>query len=271
MLKAVSIIIAIAYLASCGAFFRVYVTENSGLRTTARAVSIIAVLLHIGYLAAITLVTGHHPITSMFEALTTLALMIVLVFFYIDFRVGAKTVGTLIFFLAFIAQAVSSVFITFEPGDYEMMRGIILPAHVYLALLGYAAYATAFLYSVMYLLLYGNIKSGRFGRLFRRFPSLEELDEMNYRSILVGLALMLVSIILGFVWSYETFTALPLWDAKVMFTLFTWMVYAVIVVFKFFFGWHGRRNAILSLCGFLLVVISFSLINTLAGSFHVHY
>ncbi len=271
MLKALSFLIAVAYLVSCGAFFRVYITENTGLRKTARFISIAAVVMHFAYLVALTVITGHHPITNMFEALTTLALMIVLVFFYIDFRVGAKTVGILTFFFAFIAQTVSSIFIRFEPGNYEMMRGLILPAHVYLALLGYAAFATAFLYSIMYLMLYGNIKSSSFGRLFRRFPSLEELDEMNYRAIAIGLVLMLISIILGFVWSYRTFAALPLWDAKVMFTLFTWMVYAAIIVCKYFFGWHGRRNAILAVCGFILVMTSFSLINTLAGSFHVHF
>ncbi|MFC1474416.1 inner membrane protein YpjD [bacterium] len=271
MLKLISYLIASAYLVVCGAYIMVYVREDSRLRQPARIFAVAATLAHLVYLVFLARSLHHHPITTVFEAAATLAFMVSALFIILDIRLGARSVGIFIFLFVFALQLVSSVFLEITPSEYSMMSGIILPAHIYLALLGYSAFTIGFLYSIMYILLHREIRSGGFGRVFRRFPSLEELDELNYQAVLAGLVLLFVSIVLGFVWYKIKFEALPFFDAKVMFTLFAWMLYMIIALFRTMYGWHGRRIAILSICGFLIVMTSFTLVNLLARSFHAHF
>ena len=271
MIRPFSYIMALTYLLVCGAYVIVYLKEDGKLRRPARMFAAAATLAGLGYLVVLSRSIGHHPITTVFEAAATLAFMVSAVFIYMDIRIGARSVGIFIYFFVFLLQAVSSVFIKTTFSIYPMMGGAVLPAHIYTALMGYSAFTIGFLYSVMYVLLHREIRSGGFGRLFRRFPSLEEIDELNFRAVLAGLGFLFVSIVLGFVWYNIQFDALPFFDAKVMFTLFAWMLYAIVAVFRTIYGWHGRRIAVLSICGFLIVMVSFTLVNLLARSFHAHF
>ncbi len=228
-------------------------------------------LAHVCYLASITVLMKHPPLTTISESVTTLAFMIVLIHVYIELRTGSRSGGMPIFFLAFILQGVSSIYMNFAPGVPRMMSNPLLMMHVALALMGYAAFGIAFLYSVMYLMLRREIKSGNFGLMFRGGQSLEELDEVNFRASLAGVGLLTVSIILGFTWSQISFGQLPFGDPKVMMTVFTALVYCVVLVFKTQFGWHGKRIAVLSICGFLLVIISIVVVNVMPLSFHTVY
>jgi len=263
--------VSLAYLAVCVLYLLVFLREDTRIRPRARAAAMAAVLLHFLFLASAAVHLGHHPIASVFEAFSTLALMVAILFVYVDIRVGTRSVGLFIFIFVFALQLVSSIFMDFTPGRSGPLEGYILPAHIYLALLGYAAFANGFFYSIMYLLLHRDIRSGRFGKFFRRFPALEELDEMNYRAIVAGLLILLVSIILGIIWFYITYGGLPFYYAKVMFTLFAWALYSVILVLRFLFGWHGRRIAIMSVIGFLIILASMTFVNAFAHSFHAHF
>jgi ABC-type uncharacterized transport system permease subunit len=263
--------VAIFYAAVFAVYIDAFVAENNRMRRAARVVVVVAIALHAAWLVWLALSLRHPPVTNVYEALSSLALVIVVLFLYIDARAGEKSIGVIVFPVVTVMQAVSAALIRFSPSKLEMAQGLIPPLHIYLALMGYAAFALAFICSLTFLLLDREIRSGRFGKFFRLFPSLEELDEMNHHAVMAGLALLLASILLGFAWSYKTFNALPFTDAKVMFTIFTWVVYVVVIAFKYFYGWQGRRSAILSVCGFALIMMSFSVINGLVGSFHAYF
>jgi ABC-type uncharacterized transport system permease subunit len=271
LLRLISYSISAVYLLVCVAYIMAYLREDGRLKSTARPFAATAALLHLAYLLTLSFSIKHHPITTVFEAASTLAFMISILYLYMDIRHGARSAGIFVFFFIFLLQAVSSVFIKLAPSEYRMMSGFVLPAHIYTALMGYSSFATGFLFSLMYMILHRDIRSGGFGRIFRHFPSLEHLDDLNYRAILAGLFLLFISIILGFIWYNTQFDALPLFDAKVMFTLFAWMLYAIVVVFRRIFGWHGGRIAVMSMVGFIIVMASFTIVNLLARSFHAHF
>lgn len=270
-IKLIGIAIALLYLGVSASFIRVFMKEDSRLRKPARVFAAVTVLMHLVYIIFLGVSIQRHPITSIFEASTTMALMLSLTFLFIGLFSESRSVGILVFLFVFVLQIVAALFIDYKPAEYQMMSGWILPAHIYIALAGYAAFATAFLHNIMYVLLERELKASRFGKLFRLFPSLEELDQTSFNAVLFGMVLLFVSIILGFVWYYINFNALPLNDAKVMFTLFAWVVYLIVIVFRYIFGWAGGRIAKLSMCGFILIMVSFSLVNTIARSFHAHF
>lgn len=71
--------------------------------------------------------------------------------------------------------------------------------------------------------------------------------------------------------SVIAFGLLPWHDAKVMTTVFTWLVYLAVLVFKPLFGWQGRRMSILSVCGFVIVAASMIFVNVIPHTFHNMY
>jgi HemX protein len=57
------------------------------------------------------------------------------------------------------------------------------------------------------------------------------------------------------------------WDQKQVFSLAAWLIYGAIIQLRRS-GWHGRRNAMLTLFGFAIVFISFVGIGFTSGSRH---
>jgi len=270
-MKIFSYVVALVYLATWIKYIHVFFSESDKHVLGARVLAVVAVALHVVYFAALGLELHHPPMSNIYESLTTLALMLSVIYLHLEFRSNTSSTGMPIFFLVFGLQLASSLFMRFAPGSTRLMGSPMLIAHVFLALVGYTAFAVAFLYSVIYLFLHRELRSGKFSLLFRNLPSIEELDEMNFRASLIGLAALFISVVLGFTWSEINFGQLPFSDPKVMMTVFTWLVYLVVYVFKTLFGWSGKRIAILSICGFLLVVVSIALINQLPSTFHNMY
>ena len=66
------------------------------------------------------------------------------------------------------------------------MRGVWLFAHIALSFVGIAAFATAAAAGTMYLVQRHELKSRRFGTLFRFFPPLATLDRVNHLAAIAG-------------------------------------------------------------------------------------
>src|SRR5450432_3424063 len=84
------------------------------------------------------------------------------------------------------------------PGPTARAAGTVwLVLHVALSLLGFAAFATAAASGVMYLLERRELKSRRFGAIFRFFPPLETLDRVNHLAIVCGWIALTLGVILA--------------------------------------------------------------------------
>src|SRR6185436_12369197 len=66
------------------------------------------------------------------------------------------------------------------------VRGVWLFAHIGLSFVGIAAFATAAAAGTMYLVQRRELKSRRFGALFRFFPPLATLDRVNHLAAITG-------------------------------------------------------------------------------------
>ena len=90
------------------------------------------------------------------------------------------------------------------------------------------------------------------GVLRLRSPSLETLDSLTVRTILVALPALTLGVGIGLARLEPEAAA---FDATMAVTLLTWSVYAGFLVLRWEAGWRGRRTAYLALTGFLLVVL----------------
>ncbi|GER92432.1 c-type cytochrome biogenesis protein CcsB [Dissulfurispira thermophila] len=211
---------------------------------------------------------GQLPITSMHEASSFFAWCIVLIFFFLEHRYKIGIIGAFILPIVFILMLSSSIFPREISPLTPVLQSYWLPVHTFLAFLGNAAFAVACGIGTMYLLQEHYLKSKHLGELFKRLPSLQVLDEINYRLITIGFPLLTLAIITGALWAESAWGSYWRWDPKEVWSLITWFIYALVLHVRLTAGWRGKKAAILSIIGFLTILFTFFGVNLLLKSLH---
>jgi len=212
---------------------------------------------------------GHIPITDAHEATSFFAWCIVLIFFVLQIRYRVVLLSSFIMPVVFILMLLSSML----PREIKPLSPVLqsywLGIHTVFAFLGNAAFALAFGIGVMYLVQEHYVKSKHLGGLFERLPSLQILDEINYRLIKMGFPLLTLAIITGALWAESAWGNYWDWDAREVWSLITWFIYAIVIHARLVAGWRGRRAAVLSIIGFLTILIAFFGIKLFRKGLHV--
>lgn len=212
---------------------------------------------------------GHLPITNPHEATSFFAWCIVLIFFLLHFRYKIGLLSSFVMPIIFLMMLVAS----FLSRDIKPLSPVLqsywLGIHTVFAFLGNAAFAMAFGIGIMYLIQEHYVKSKRLGGLYERLPSLQTLDEINYRLITLGFPLLTLAIITGSLWAENAWGRLWNWDPRETWSLITWLIYAIVLHARLVAGWRGRRAAILSIIGFLTIIIAFFGIKLIGKGLHV--
>ena len=200
---------------------------------------------------------GHLPITNIQESLSFFSLAIVGAFIFFDRKYKVAILGSFVTPLALLMIIASNALPISVSQLPPILKSSWFWIHALFAFISYAAFAIACGVSVMYLIQQNFLKKKHFGELFRKLPSLEMLDEINYRSLSVGFPLLTVAIISGAIWSEQAMGSYWEWDAKQTWSLITWLIYAALLHGRLTIGWRGRRAALLSIMGFIVLLITF--------------
>jgi len=120
----------------------------------------------------------------------------------------------------------------------------------------------------MYLMQEHGLKSRRPGRVLERLPSLSELDSLIYLSLGIGFPLLTLGIVIGAAWLYDLKGVFVERDPKVVASIITWLLYAVILHARLLSGWRGRKLAAMSVLGFALVLFTLLGAGLASSGFH---
>src|SRR5574337_1252210 len=158
-------------------------------------------VLHVGYFSLRWAESGRVPVTNFFEAANFLGMGIVLVFLLMEFRFKIAALGS--FMLPLVIILMLPAFIL--SGDIKELNPVLksgwLGVHTSLAVLGDAAFAFAFIVSVMYLIQERQLKANNLGALFHRLPSLDIMDTLGYKALTFGWPLFTLGMITGSIWA----------------------------------------------------------------------
>ncbi|OGX28968.1 MAG: hypothetical protein A3B78_00035 [Omnitrophica WOR_2 bacterium RIFCSPHIGHO2_02_FULL_67_20] len=144
----------------------------------------------------------------------------------------------------------------------------MITLHTWCSLLSYAAFLLAFIAGVLFLIQERQLKRKTMGVLFRRLPSLESLDRVNFLAISAGFGLLTIGATSGFV---ESALLRGRWwtgDPKEYLTVLLWAGYLALWVLRQRATLRGRRVALLSVAGFSLVLFTFVGAGHLVPSLH---
>ncbi len=262
------VLMPILYAGLCLLYGIAFFRTSSFAATMRTPVLLITVVIHCVYLMFRTVAFDHPPITTVFEIMTMLAASIAVAYLYIEVRTRSGNTGFFILVLALVFQTVSSLFIRDLTTVPEYLHSLVLGFHVSAALLGYTAISLAAVYGFLYLMLYHEIKSTRFGLIYSRLPNLEVLETMSNRAEVFGFVMLSIAIGIGLFWLPRVFERFSYWDPKLLGSFAIWVVYAVGLGAKRKFGWQGRRMMVLTLVAFCFVFLSMTIINLYLTGFH---
>jgi cytochrome c-type biogenesis protein CcsB len=206
----------------------------------------------------------HAPWSNMWEF--TLAFSGGVMLFYIAFELvyGQRTLGAFVQPLVLAMMAAAAAFF---PADVEplvpaLQNQDLLAIHVAMMILAYSALSVSFAAGVMYFVQDGD--SNRFPRL----PRASLLDEIGYRSVMIGFPILALGIALGAYWANHAWGRYWGWDPKETSALVTWLIYAAYLHTRGLRGWTGKRAAAILVLGYLGVLFTYFVVNLWVSGLH---
>lgn len=197
------------------------------------------------------------PVTTLPQTFSLFAWAIVGSYLAFQLKFNIRILGTFVSPLAVIFMLLSSAIPSRAIPSSQLFKSVWLTFHVATTFIGMAIFALAFCAGVMYLLQERQIKNKNFGLLYRRLPSLEVLDSLNYVCLTFGFPLITIGLISGFVYAGAVWRSFWHWDPKEILFVVTWLIYAVLLHERLAVGWRGRRAAIMAIIGFSAILLTF--------------
>ena len=249
-------------------------SRSKKIGTISTSLLVIGLLIHSGGLVFRWVEThqtgyGYVPLSNMYESLIFFSWTIVLVYLIIEFKYRQKIIGVFVTPFAFLAIGLTSII----PGIDAKITPLVpalqsnwLAIHVITCFLGYASFAVSFGISILYL-IQDQTEAQKEGAT-RWLPSTSILDEINYKSIIIGFPMLTLGIVTGAAWANYAWGSYWSWDPKETWSLITWFVYAAFLHARLTRDWRGRKAAILSIVGFTAVLFTYFGVNYLISGLH---
>ncbi len=205
---------------------------------------------------------GHAPLSNMYESMIFFTWALLLLYIIFEKKYELRKIGAFISLLNAISIAITSLFLSDEIQPLiPALQSNWLIAHVFTSFIGYACFAIGFISSIVYLFVYKKDKSSNF---FNK----KILENLSYKSILIGFIFLSLGIIAGAIWANYAWGTYWSWDPKETWSLITWLIYATYLHARFTIGWNAKKLSILSIIGFLCVIFTYWGVNYLLPGLH---
>jgi ABC-type transport system involved in cytochrome c biogenesis permease subunit len=145
----------------------------------------------------------------------------------------------------------------------EMPHRLWGPVHAVLILLATVGVCVAFLASLMYLLQSRRLRTKALPGEGMRLLSLERLEAMNRRAIVLAFPLLTAGVIAGGVIIARGSELVAWTDLRVISTLILWCVFALLMYLRFGHHLRGRQVAFLTIAAFLMLLCCLALAHPL--------
>lgn len=145
-------------------------------------------------------------------------------------------------------------------GPKPEFSGALRSLHAATILQAYGAFGLAAVAAVMFLVQQHDLKARKIRALLSFLPSIQRLEAIAFRLVLVGFGLLTVGLIAG--WNLPRPANKPYFsDPKMMWSALLWLVYLEAIVAHRFFGRPARRFAVGVIVAFAFLLLTFGLTN----------
>jgi ABC-type uncharacterized transport system permease subunit len=246
---------------------------NTGKRPAGPAATLflgLGIVAH--YFALLERSRGLHtvPYHDLYGSLSLFGWLLALTYLVLELIHRQRSVG------AFVVAIVLAVFLGSHLAPPDRLgpppaHGPIFALHVTLSILAYAAFALSFVLSLIYLAEERLLRSRRLGNVVWRLPPLDLLERMSRSSVLIGLFSIAVGTALGFIWVDRLHGQFWYYDPKYVITLLVLLLYVIYFFVARTAAWRGARASKFCVFNFVLVILSFTVVNLYLSQSHRYF
>lgn len=258
----------VLYLCGMAGYYLFLFLQKEVYQKSAFGLVCTALACHLGHMVIYTRSAGYFPIQNLEQSLSVSAFSVGCMFLFLKYRANLKILGV------FTSTVLSGIMVAvwLIPGTpvegNVILKGFWFYAHIIMIFAGNAALALSCGAGILYLLQEKGIKSKHPGFFFKRLPSLDFLDNVGYTCLSTGFALLTIGLVTGFIYAKTIWGKFWSWDPKELFSVGTWLIYAILLHLRYHSGWRGRNSAIMAIVGFIIIIFTFLGVNLLLGGHH---
>ncbi len=203
---------------------------------------------------------GHVPLSNLYESLVFYVWCINVLIVVLKKSHRNPVITCCVSVVALFLMGFASLSPSVEKGIQPLVPALKsnwLHVHVITCFIAYGAFTISFVCGVLYL----------FGHRLKT-PPLQMLEEINYKSIIIGFPMLTSGILTGAVWAQYAWGSFWRWDPKETWSLITWIVYALYLHAMQRRNWRGKIAAIVTILGFLTVMFNYFVVNFVLIGLH---
>jgi len=210
-----------------------------------------AVILHGGYHLLVAWRTAGGPDMHFYSALSLVSLGMAALTALAGARGRMAALGVVAFPLA------AALLLAYHQHGHLPSNGLDwrLQLHAWLALLAYATLAIAALLAVMLWAQERALRRRQFHVWLRALPPLTELEDLLFRTIAVGFALLTATLLTGVLF-VENLLAQHLVHKTVL-SVLSWLAFGALLIGRWRYGWRGSKAAGWTLFAMALLLLAF--------------
>lgn len=212
-----------------------------------------AAVLHFVAIVERSAALGQLAANNFFETASLCALILAVVYLFIDWRYRFDGLCIFFFPLVTVLAWIGAAGAPASAWEQQNLRGALLAAHILLVLVGISGLLVSATGAAFYLLQERRLKrrqaaAGWLGRLApEKLPPLETLDHLITRAMNSGFVALTLAVAVASVWASMEYGSRWIAKPAILISLVTWFFYLLMVVLRTWAGWRGRRAAMLSL------------------------
>ena len=255
----------VLYLGGMLAFFAYFAYRSDSLRWLGLTLVVPGAAIHLLAIVFRGFADGHYPLANMYEYSSMLALVAVLVFLLMTLRypVAALAGGLALFVVVALMGIGFALYQSPEP-LVPALQSYWLKIHVTSMMVSSGVLVSSFVFAALYLVKDRslNVKSWLHDSAAAvRLPSLETLDQLTFRAILLGFPIWTFGTMAGAIWGEHAWGRWWGWDPKETWAAITWIVYAIYLHAHSLRAWRGRRTALIATAGFVSILVTLYAVN----------
>ena len=208
---------------------------------------------------------SHYPLANMYEYSSMLALVAVLVFLLMTVRYPVATLagGPALFVVVALMGVGFALYQSPEP-LVPALQSYWLKIHVTSMMVASGVLVSSFVFAALYLVKDRSLNARSWlheSAASLRLPSLQTLDQLTFRAVLLGFPIWTFGTMAGAIWGEHAWGRWWGWDPKETWAAITWMVYAIYLHAHSLQAWRGRRTALIATAGFVSILVTLYAVN----------
>ncbi|WP_336084230.1 c-type cytochrome biogenesis protein CcsB [Nocardia sp. SSK8] len=243
------------------------------LGNMAFSVLIVGAALHVGSIVLRGFATHRFPLGNMYEFTTmaTAAAVVIGLIFLRDQRYRAMWAFLLVPVLILMFLAGTVLYADAAP-VVPALRSFWLPIHVTIVSIGSGVFLVSGVASLLYLYRMrqpaGEESNNILGTIARRLPDARSLDQLAYKTTIIGFPLFGAGVILGAIWAEAAWGRFWGWDPKETCSFIAWVLYAAYLHARATSGWRDTKAAWINIAGFVAMLFNLFIINMVISGLH---